>query len=131
MDADGDLDLASAARLLGDAALVPLVVEAFAASAPPLLQQLRQRVLANDETDVRRHLHRLTPTLALLASGDLQDQCGQVFSMWHAPQTAEREARSLALVDRIESLVHEAAHAADRAGDDDPLTKMRPDDDPS
>ncbi|UNK48173.1 hypothetical protein MNR01_10325 [Lysobacter sp. S4-A87] len=111
MDADGDLDLASAARLLGDAALVPLVVDAFATSAPPLLAQLRQRIVANDEAEVRRHLHRLTPTLALLAGGDLQDQCGQVFSMWHAPRTAAREARSLALVDRLEALVREAAHS--------------------
>jgi HPt (histidine-containing phosphotransfer) domain-containing protein len=112
---DSDLDLAAAARLLGDAGLVPLVVEAFATSAPALLQQLRQCILGNDETEVRRHLHRLTPTLALLASRDLQDQCGHVFTLWRAPWTAEREKRSLQLADRLELLAREAALHASRA----------------
>ena len=120
MASNGDLDLAAAARQLGDAQLVPLVVDAFASSAPALLQQLRQSVLADDEADVRRHLHRLTPTLALLASQDLQDQCGHVFALWRAPRTAEREARSLALAGRLDALASEAAQSADRSGQSTP-----------
>lgn len=116
MGAEGDLDLASAARLLGDATLVPLVVDAFARSAPEVLQHLRQCVAVNDEIEVRRHLHRLTPTLALLASRDLQDQCARVFASWRAPPTAEREARSVALVDRLELLVRDAGVSANRSG---------------
>ncbi|HEY5851145.1 MAG TPA: hypothetical protein VIT62_10335 [Lysobacter sp.] len=116
MGAEGDLDLASAARLLGDAALVPLVVDAFARSAPEVLHQLRHCIATNDETEVRRHLHRLTPTLALLASRDLQDQCARVFASWRAPPTAEREARSVALADRLELLVRDAGVSANRSG---------------
>jgi HPt (histidine-containing phosphotransfer) domain-containing protein len=115
MGGNGDLDLAAAARLLGDEQLVPLVADAFASSAPALLQQLRQSVLADDQTEVRRHLHRLTPTLALLASQDLQDQCERVFALWRAPRTAEREARSLALVDRLDALAREATQWVNRS----------------
>ena len=120
MGGNGDLDLAAAARLLGDAQLVPLVADAFASSAPALLQQLSQSVLADDQTDVRRHLHRLTPTLALLASQDLQDQCERVFALWRAPHTAEREARSLALADRLDALALEATQWVNRSNQDAP-----------
>jgi HPt (histidine-containing phosphotransfer) domain-containing protein len=116
MGGNGDLDLAAAARLLGDEQLVPLVADAFASSAPTLLQQLRQSVLADDQAQVRRHLHRLTPTLALLASQDLQDQCERVFALWRAPRTAEREARSLALADRLDALAVEATQWVNRSG---------------
>lgn len=108
MARESDLDLDQAARLLGDAGLVPLVVAAFATSAKTLLPQLRQVIAANDEAEVRRHLHRLTPTLALLAGCALQDDCARVSSLWHGPATAERQSRSLALVDRIELLVRDA-----------------------
>lgn len=109
MDPEGDLDLEQASRLLGDAGLVPLVAQAFAASAPPLLLQLRQAIAANEEMEVRRHLHRLTPTLALLSRQGLQDDCEQVSAMWRVAGTAERQAHSLALVDRIDALVNEAS----------------------
>ncbi len=108
MAANGDLDLAATARLLGDEQLVPLVADAFASSAPALLLQLRQGILADDAAEVRRHLHRLTPTLALLASQDLQDQCERVFALWRAPRIAERQARSLALADRLDALAGQA-----------------------
>lgn len=120
MASNGDLDLTAAARLLGDAQLVPLVADAFASSAPALLQQLRQSVLVDDQTEVRRHLHRLTPTLALLASQDLQDQCERVFALWRAPRTAEREARSLALADRLDALAREATQWVNQSGKDAP-----------
>ncbi|WP_342316816.1 hypothetical protein [Lysobacter sp. FW306-1B-D06B] len=112
MKHEGDLDLEQAARLLGDAGLVPLVVETFAEAAQRLLPQLRQSILANEEGEVRRHLHRLTPTLALLARRDMQDHCERVSAMWHAPVSPEREPHSLALVDRIQSLLREAAQSS-------------------
>jgi len=116
MGSNGDLDLAAAARLLGDEQLVPLVADAFASSAPALLRQLRECILADDATEVRRHLHRLTPTLALLASQDLQDQCERVFALWRAPRVAEREARSLALADRLDSLAGDAVQWVNQQG---------------
>jgi len=112
VDAEGALDLEQAARLLGDAALVPLVVQAFAASAPAVLERMREDIVSNDAPAVRRHLHRLTPTLALLARRDLQDECARISEAWRAPDEAQRQVRSLTLVDRIAALVRDAARAS-------------------
>ena len=43
-------------------------------------------------------------------------QCERVFALWRAPRTAEREARSLALADRLDALAVEATQWVNRSG---------------
>jgi HPt (histidine-containing phosphotransfer) domain-containing protein len=109
-------DRAGALAFLCDEALLGEVLDAFIASSQGQLLVLREAIAARDAESVRRYLHRVIPTLGILASKSLLAQANQVHQSWRDAQADAdaRAQRSYALADGIEALI--AQVIADRSG---------------
>ncbi|WJF91709.1 Hpt domain-containing protein [Paraburkholderia bonniea] len=101
-------DRPGALAFLGDEALLKEVLDAFVQSSQEYLPQLHQAIASKDAASVRRYLHRVTPTLGILASKALRAQTHEVHALWHEPvETPARDARSRALANDLEALVRQ------------------------
>lgn len=106
-DADtGDFDRAAALDFLGDKALLDEVLAAFGASAGEQIASLRLATAAQDSAAMRRGLHRVLPTLRILASTQLQEEGESLRLAWHSGEpSAARDTRTAALLRRLERLL--------------------------
>lgn len=115
MDPTDHFDRDGALAFLGDESLLGDVLDAFVASSPEQLQFFRDAVAARDMEAVRRYLHRVIPTLEILASKDLRAQANALHASWRDSEADPdgREERSYAFYDSIRALI--AQVTADRS----------------
>jgi HPt (histidine-containing phosphotransfer) domain-containing protein len=100
-------DRAGALSFLGDEALLAEVLDAFVKSSQGQLQLFRQAIAVGDADAARRYLHRVTPTLGILAVKPLLAEANEVRAMWRDIQAdiAIRGQRSHALADSLDRLI--------------------------